>query len=155
MLLALLGCSFFILVVIIIIIFLSGPFSPGQFSVIFGQWKQRNTTMLDQIDGGSNWWEDKTDGGPNWCWLDFCATASSTRLIIVFVSIHYAFMLSPSLDHDLSLEKLEFHADHITNVVKSHVRKHVRIEVWFPVMHLGFLPVWAFSPVLIAFMCNG
>ncbi len=75
--------------------------------------------------------------GPPWlrgasctmCWLGLCATASSTRLIIVFVSIHYAFMLSPSLDHDLSLEKLEFHADHITNVVKSHVRKHVRIEV--------------------------
>ncbi len=25
--------------------------------------------------------EDQTDGGPNWCWLDLCATASSTRLI--------------------------------------------------------------------------
>ncbi len=32
--------------------------------------------------------ENQTYGGPNWCWLDLCATASSTRLII-FISIFY------------------------------------------------------------------
>ena len=38
-----------------------------------------------------SWWEDQTDGVPNWCWLDLCATASSTHLILFwfYLSTHF------------------------------------------------------------------
>ena len=58
-----------------------GVFSDTMVEVGCSQLWVSESVLEDQTDGRTKLMEDQTDGGQKWCWLDLCATASSTRLI--------------------------------------------------------------------------